>query len=370
MMETKAAVMQKNKFWDKLPSVWDSNKEEFLLCTHIRTETHDVKSFFFTAEDQRIILFNPGQFITIQIEINNEIINRCYTISSSPTRPYSISITVKRKTGGLVSNWLHNHLKVGDKIAVLPPTGDFSNVFHPAKKYVFLSAGSGITPLMSMTRAHYDLSDDNDIIFIHSARTPDDIIFERELELIAYNQKKIQTHFICEQQGLRQNWPGPMGLLSLQTLKTLVPDLNEREAFVCGPSPYMESIREMLEELGFDKKKYHDELFSFEDLTSPNADNCALNESNAGINEFSVSFNKSNRHISCQSQQFILEAARLANVRLASSCTQGVCGTCKVKLLSGQVEMKHNGGIRQREIDQGMILLCCSKPLTDLMIDR
>ncbi len=59
-----------------------------------------------------------------------------------------------------------------------------------------------------------------------------------------------------------------------------------------------------------------------------------------------------------------------SGLRLPASCTQGMCGTCKVKLVSGQVEMKHNGGIRQREIDQGMVLLCCSKPLSNLVIDK
>ena len=85
---------------------------------------------------------------------------------------------------------------------------------------------------------------------------------------------------------------------------------------------------------------------------------------------FKVSFAKSNREIECGSAQHVLDAAKKSGVRLPASCTQGMCGTCKVKLLSGEVEMKHNGGIRQREIDQGMVLLCCSKPLTDLVVDK
>ena len=85
---------------------------------------------------------------------------------------------------------------------------------------------------------------------------------------------------------------------------------------------------------------------------------------------FKVSFAKSNREIECGRAQHVLDAAKKSGVRLPASCTQGMCGTCKVKLLSGEVEMKHNGGIRQREIDQGMVLLCCSKPLTDLVVDK
>jgi ferredoxin len=85
---------------------------------------------------------------------------------------------------------------------------------------------------------------------------------------------------------------------------------------------------------------------------------------------FKVSFARSNREIECGSGQQVLDAAKKAGVRLPASCTQGMCGTCKVKLVSGEVAMKHAGGIRQREIDQGMVLLCCSKPLTDLVVDK
>jgi ferredoxin len=76
------------------------------------------------------------------------------------------------------------------------------------------------------------------------------------------------------------------------------------------------------------------------------------------------------RDIECGGHEHVLDAAKRAGVRLPASCTQGMCGTCKVKLVSGQVDMRHNGGIRQREIDQGMVLLCCSKPLSDLVVDK
>lgn len=85
---------------------------------------------------------------------------------------------------------------------------------------------------------------------------------------------------------------------------------------------------------------------------------------------FRVELAKSQRTIDCGADRNILAAARTAGLRLPSSCGRGLCGTCKSKLVSGSVDMKHAGGIRQREIDQGMILLCCSKPLSDLVIER
>ncbi|MFP3557202.1 hybrid-cluster NAD(P)-dependent oxidoreductase [Paraburkholderia sp. SIMBA_049] len=368
----------KPEFWSALPARWTSDVEETLVCCQVRQETHDVKSFFFRSPEGRAFVFEPGQFITLELEIDGETINRCYTISSSPTRPHTISITVKRVPGGKVSNWLHDNLQAGARVRVLGPAGEFTCARHPARKYLFLSAGSGITPLMSMSRAHHELSEDRDIVFVHSARTPDDIIFSRELDLIASNQGNFRTSFVCERVGSRTNWPGVTGFLTLPLLKLIAPDFMEREIFTCGPAPYMQAVRNLLDEAGFDRKQYHEESFSFETLIENEPEVAAevleaeekANGAANGTQMYSVSFSRSNRSIECGSAQHVLDAARQAGVRLAASCTQGMCGTCKVKLVSGQVEMKHNGGIRQREIDQGMVLLCCSKPLSDLVVDK
>ena len=383
------------RFWETLPARWNSDADDTLVCCQVRQETHDVKSFFFRAPSGRAFAFEPGQFITLELEIDGEPVNRCYTISSPPTRPHTISITVKRVPGGKVSNWLHDTLHAGMQVRVLGPSGEFTCARYPARKYLFLSAGSGITPLMSMSRAHHELGEDSDIVFVHSARTPDDIIFARELDLIASNQAHFRTAFVCERVGTRTNWPGVTGFLTLPLLKLIAPDFLEREIFTCGPAPYMQAVRGLLEEGGFDRAHYHEESFSFETLseivneavapltTARVAD--ALQTAGALVDapgpapvktsvetdvRFKVSFTKSNREIECGSEQHVLDAARKAGVRLPSSCTQGMCGTCKVKLVSGEVAMKHAGGIRQREIDQGMVLLCCSKPLSDLIVDK
>jgi ferredoxin-NADP reductase len=395
MFEPTTNRVTRPEFWGKLPARWDSDTEDTLLCCHVRQETHDVKSFFFRAPDERSFVFEPGQFITLELEIDGEAVNRCYTISSPPTRPHTISITVKRVPGGKVSNWLHDNLEVGGMIRVLGPSGEFTCAKHPARKYLFLSAGSGVTPLMSMSRTHHELAEDSDIVFVHSARTPDDIIFARELDLIAANQAHFRTAFVCERVGTRTNWPGVTGFLTLPLLKLIAPDFLTREIFTCGPAPYMQAVRDLLAEAGFDAAHYHEESFSFETIEEVAAQLATAHVTNtlqsgtafeeareaavgfepapvpvAVETTFKVGFAKSNREIECGSGQHVLDAARKAGVRLPSSCTQGMCGTCKVKLLSGEVAMKHAGGIRQREIDQGMVLLCCSKPLSDLVVDK
>ena len=387
---TRSRVTQPT-FWGALPARWNSDTDDTLVCCHVRQETHDVKSFFFKAPAERTFVFEPGQFITLELDIDGEPVNRCYTISSPPTRPHTISITVKRVPGGKVSNWLHDNVSAGSKVRVLGPSGEFTCARHPARKFLFLSAGSGVTPLMSMSRAHHELGEDADIVFLHSARTPDDIIFARELDLIASNHANFRTAFVCERVGARTNWPGITGFLSLPLLKLIAPDFLEREVFTCGPAPYMKAVRDLLDEGGFDRAHYHEESFSFEtvaevaaqlatahvgDAIATHADTVEARGDASGFapapvdTTFKVTFAKSRRDIECGGGERVLDAAKKAGVRLPSSCTQGMCGTCKVKLVSGEVAMKHAGGIRQREIDQGMVLLCCSKPLTDLVVDK
>ncbi|MET0428609.1 MAG: FAD-binding oxidoreductase, partial [Microvirga sp.] len=184
--------------WDAVPGKWNADGDEVLVCCHVRSETHDVKSFLFRTRSPSLFRYRPGQFITLELEIDGEPINRCYTLSSTPTRPDTISITVKRQPGGKVSNWLHDNMKPGMEIKALGPAGDFSCTLRPAAKYLFLSGGSGVTPLMSMSRAHYDLGEDGDIVFVHSARTPRDIIFRRELAAMTNGMGRFRTAFVCE----------------------------------------------------------------------------------------------------------------------------------------------------------------------------
>ncbi len=351
---------------------WDGDRDDTLVCRAVRRETHDVKTFVFSAPEPRLFRYAPGQFITLELEIGGQAVQRCYTLSSTPSRPDTVSITVKRVPGGAVSNWLHDNLEAGARVKVRGPTGAFSCFLQPMpprQKYLFLSAGSGITPLMSMARAMHDLVQDADIAFVHSARTPDDIIFARELELMACNRDGLfRLGTVCERRGAQPAWSGFNGFLNLAVLQNVAPDYKERLVFTCGPAPYMAAVRTMLEGAGFPMAAYHEESFSFETLAQE-ADEEAAIEAGEGAG-FKVTFSRSGDEVDCPPGQTILAAAKAAGVRLPISCTQGLCGTCKTKMVSGQVDMKHSGGIRQREIDQGWILPCCSKPLGDVVLER
>ena len=363
------------------PDCWGEQDQTELVCRTILEITHDVKTFMFEPVGDKVFHFEPGQFITLQLEIDGQPISRCYTISSPPTRPHLIAITVKRVIGGPVSNWLHDNVTPGTRITVLAPLGQFTLSGPPAPKYLFLSAGSGITPVMSMTRTLFDLGSDADILFVHAARTPADIIFRRELEAIAAVMPNIRVVHICESDYPSERWMGLRGRLTTAALQAIAPDLSERVTYTCGPPAYMAAVRRVLGEAGYDMANYHEESFSFESL--PEAEQAAADPlhqadgagdteaptAGAGVATFSVEFVRTGRTINIPANQFVLDAALAAGMRPPSSCSQGMCGTCKTTMLDGTVDMQHNGGIRPKEVANNKILICCSKPLSDLRIE-
>jgi ferredoxin len=145
----------------------------------------------------------------------------------------------------------------------------------------------------------------------------------------------------------------------------VVPDWHERSVLSCGPAGYGASLHAILAEVAFDLTHFHTESFTFDEgVETPTTAN------DTDARRFTIQFARSGKSIFCDATTTVLAATREAGLRLPFSCAKGVCGTCKTKILSGEVEMKHGGGIRPKEVAQGLALLCCSRPLSDLVIDR
>ncbi|MBE7187411.1 hybrid-cluster NAD(P)-dependent oxidoreductase [Jatrophihabitans endophyticus] len=349
------------------PLVWsgpDTAVDEALVCRRVEPVTHDVTSFVLASPTGRDFAFEAGQYVTVTAMVGGRHVERCYTISSPSTCTDEVTITVKRVPGGPMSNWLHDHLAVGDRLQVTGPLGRFTAAaaVHDAPKYLFLSAGSGITPVMSITRTLLSLGDAGlDAVFVHSARSPRDIVFRGELDGVTHPGLRVGV--VCEDDAPDERWSGPRGRLSLELLRRLAPDLADREVFTCGPAPYMAAVREMLTQAGVDPSRCHEESFEL-GSAAPTPPPVV-----PGGAAYSVQFRRSGRSVDCGPGTSILQAALAAGIPLPSSCGEGVCGTCKTSLVSGQVDMQHAGGIRPREIAAGKVLLCCSTPLDDVVLD-
>jgi len=334
----------------------------------VTDEASEVKTFTFRSDAQTWFRYKPGQFVTLELPTADGPLMRTYTLSSSPSRPFSVAVTVKAQAGSLGTRWMFDNLRPGVTIKALGPMGDFSHHNHPASKYLFVSAGSGITPMMSMLRWLSDCAPWTDVSFVNCARRPEEIIFRKELELLGTQMPGLALGFLIEERSAsRESWFGHMGRIDAIRLPLLSPDFQEREVFCCGPDPFMRAVRGMLEIAGFDMTRYHQESFGApppETKPAPQSDSETAAEATLPIR-----FTDSDVDAQCVSGQTVLQAARAGGVRISAACEFGLCGTCRVKKVSGEVEMNHNGGILDEEIAEGFILACCSRPLSALEIE-
>jgi ferredoxin-NADP reductase len=377
--------------------------EEDLLCRCCRIidETPDVKTFCFMAEPPVLFSYKPGQFVTLEVEIDGKPVMRPYSISSSPSRPYHLSFTVKRVPSppdtvddlppGLVSNWLHDHLKVGDRIKLVGgPMGHFTCLPDLPPKLLLISAGSGITPMMSMSRWVQDTLADCDIVFLHSARKPEDIVFRAELETMAAQLPNFRLAITLTQISLGYAWMGLTGRISESMLNLLVPDLLDRSVFVCGPEGFMQGIKSLLETLNFPMQNYMEESFggrkpapiplaSQPDLWAEPLSAASYNgnghhpvpsPSTAKTTPPAVKFAKSGQDIAADGTTSILELAEQEGIQIRHACRVGACGACKVIAREGQVRYDTPPmALTGADQEAGYVLACVAYPVDRLVVE-
>ncbi|TPW30236.1 hybrid-cluster NAD(P)-dependent oxidoreductase [Pararhizobium mangrovi] len=343
---------------------WSDN--EPLECVSTLPEAPDVVTFTFQAPSGALFYYQPGQFLTLELPLPDGVIYRTYTISSSPSRPMSLSITVKAQNASIGTRWMLNNLQAGMRLRAIGPSGSFSYLNYPARKHLFISAGSGITPMMSMATNMYDSGRDPDIVFINCARRPSEIIFRDRLEHMASRSTGIELAWVVEGTDRYRPWAGFKGMFNQLILGIVAADYLEREVFCCGPEPFMQTVREALVGLGFDMDHYHQESFSAPlPETGVVPEGVTLDEEGKAEIEFATS----GISTECHETETLLGAARAAGLVIPSGCTFGVCGTCKIRKLEGQVHMVHNGGITDDDIEAGYVLACCSNPIGKVRIE-
>ncbi|WP_164923081.1 hybrid-cluster NAD(P)-dependent oxidoreductase [Sinorhizobium medicae] len=346
------------------------DRQHMLQCVSVATETADVMTFTFRSDKPAWFRYLPGQFVTLELPVEEEPVMRTYTLSSTPSRPLSIAVTVKAQPGSVGTRWMFDNLKPGMVLKAFGPLGDFSFVRHPGERYLFISAGSGITPMISMTRWMADCAPESNVTFISCARRPDDLLFKYELEVLARQMPQLNLGFLVEGHEARHGWHGLRGRLDATKLPLLAPDFMERTVFCCGPEPFMAGVRDMLEMAGFQMERYHQE--SFQPATAPSAGDLAIREGPAADTEAGasrVTFTMSGKEAPALPGHTVLQTARANGVRIGAACEGGICGTCRVMKIAGDVEMNHNGGILDDEIEEGYILACCSRPIGDVQIE-
>lgn len=349
--------------------LWDPDVDDVLICRAVRAMTPTVTTFVLAPRTPQLFRFRAGQHLVFAFDIDGSEVLRSYSMSSPPTRPDTVAITVRRRAGGLVSSWLHDNLRPGMTVrAISAPLGDFTLVDHPAPAYLLLAAGSGITPYLSMLREHSDAGRGLDAVLIYAARSPGELAPAAELAQLAADIPGLRVIPVASTPT--DDWSGKSGRITAELLHRIVPDLTTRTTLTCGPEQFMHDVQQHLLALGCSAEQLHRESFNFPDpavsLTlehAPAADH--LHHSG-----FDVEFVHLGRTVHSPAGSTVLQAAAAAGITLPSSCSQGLCGTCKSVLVSGEVDMHHAGGIRPKEVAKRRFLPCCSVPLTHLVVDR
>lgn len=337
-----------------------------LVVVNTFQETDTVRTFRFSTSEAGGLPFDylPGQFLTLNLEIEGKKVKRSYTIASSPSQRDYIEITVKREDQGLVSRHLHDTLKIGDRIEVSAPSGKFTFTGAEHESIVLIAGGVGVTPMMSVLRYLTANCWSKEIFFVFGVRTPEDIIFREELEYLEKRHANLKV-WITVSQAAEAEWKGATGRLSAEALDQAVPSIQSRLIHICGPGPMMDGTKQILLEMGVPKAQIKMEAFGPPPEKVKRASAVAAEQSD---NSTTVEFVESQKSVPISSSETVLEAAENNGIEIDNSCRAGSCGACKVKMLAGEVEMEIDDALDEDEKEEGVILACQAMAKKNLKI--
>lgn len=337
------------------------------------TEDTSVVTFVVPLELHEVFKFRQGQHLTLKADINGEDVRRSYSLCSSPL-DNKWQVAVKQIPGGKFSTFVNEKLNSGDNIEVMAPSGTFGVEVNPnkAKNYLFFAAGSGITPVLSMIKAHLESEPYSTCKLFYVNKTAKSIIFKEELEQLRnkYFGRLEIYYFLTKERRDIELFNGRFDDEKMQVLtKTFIDIPDTSEVFLCGPEKMVNYVSEYLINAGLPKELVHFELFvtglSEEDikraerLAQQNVEGTEVTIVDGG-KEFLFTMTKEYDNI--------LDAALGAGADLPFACKGGVCSTCKCEVKEGSVEMKINYALDDKEVSQNLVLSCQAVPTSDKVV--
>ena len=325
-------------------------------------ETADAYSILFDvpASLTEQFKYKPGQFITLKFPYEGETLQRCYSMSSTPTIDTGLRVTVKRVDGGLGSNWICDNLRAGISIEVMQPAG----LFVPkdlSEDHLLCAGGSGITPVLSILR-HVLKNGTGKVRLIYANRDESSVIFKQAIkELAAQYPKRFELiHLLDSLQGIPSN----------TLLSSLANGMQHGRAFICGPGPFMDAMENALEHANMPNDRIHIERF----VIAPSKDKDLSASNNAGdlttdaieLPAATVQLELDGVHhvIECEPGETVLDAAEKSGIELPYSCREGMCASCMCEVIEGKVQLKHNEVLDERDLANNLTLSCQAMPLT------
>jgi ferredoxin-NADP reductase len=274
----------------------------------------------------------PGQYVRIGVDVNGVRQWRAYSVTSDRTRTDGcFSTTVKAIPGGKVSNHLVHRTKPGTVIQLDQAAGEFVLPAQRPDKALFITAGSGITPVMGILRNHPELTD---VVLLHSAPTADDVVFGAELRALAADGRirLVEQHTDVH------------GMLDVAAIADLVPDLAERSTWACGPVGMLEALEEHWAATGLADRLFTERFRPTVLVTGEGG---------------TVSFAKAGTTLEADGATPILDAAEEAGVLMPSGCRMGICYGCVLPLREGAVRDLRNGEVTTATPGDGVLIQTC-----------
>ena len=330
----------------------------------IKQETPLVKTFrLVDCQGNVPFTYEPGQFLTLTVYPSGKRYNRSYTVASTPSRGECIEITVKREEFGIVSRYLHDEINIGDTITVHAPSGNFTFSGKGHNSIVLIAGGVGITPLMSVARYLCDNKWDGEIYFIIGQTTPEECIFQNEIIELEKNNPNLHV-LITLSRADGTDWKGYKGRISQDIIGEFVPNIQNKLIHICGPVPMMEATKQIVSELGVPN-----ELIMLENFGTDKRNPTLVSEVDLGAVTGRVKFVMSGKDAEIREKQTILELADQLDIYIDNACRSGTCGSCKVSITTGSVNMATEDALSDDEKKEGIILACQSLVDGDVEID-
>jgi ferredoxin-NADP reductase len=346
-----------------------------LAVTAIDHESADVLSLTMQSRDgQSLHAALPGQYVVLRIQrtAGGPLLFRSYSLSG-PQSTQSYRISVKIEPNGVAGTYLREHVRVGDVLDVSLPRGNF--ILHSEERpVVLLSAGIGATPVLAMLRALVAARSTQQVLWLYGTRDRQHHPFAGEVRrlMLALPQGR---SFVCySKPGLHDKMTEDFdatGHLSRSVFDEVgVP--READVYLCGPARFMGEMKDTLVTLGLAPERIHVELFNGSESMTPGIVGAATRAPHLPKDDADsgplVSFARSGiaAHWKASSYQSILELAEACDVPVRWSCRSGVCHNCESGLVSGPVVY---GPEPLDKPADGNLLVCCSQPIGDVVID-
>ncbi|WP_020142637.1 1,2-phenylacetyl-CoA epoxidase subunit PaaE [Terracoccus sp. 273MFTsu3.1] len=346
-----------------------------LTVTSVERLTDEAVAVTFAVPEDLVdeFVFEPGQHLTLRAEIRGEDVRQSYSICQSRRADpagRSLRVAAARVPEGRMSNWLNDGVSPGVVVEVMTPQGSFTCQTRPdgTRHHVAIAAGSGITPVISLLTTALEEEPGSRATLLFGNRRTSSIMFLEELEDLK-NRFPGRFHLVNVLSREAQDVELFHGRLDSERLEaifgTLLPVGSVDEWYLCGPFGMVTGAEALLTARGVDPRHIHHEIFHVDDGTEPRRKVVV----DAGAPpEATVTVNLDGRTTVIpmpSREETILDATLRARPDAPYSCTGGVCGTCRARLVSGEVRMDRNYALEPEEVAAGIVLACQSHPVTD-----